>query len=204
MNYYFIDLENVNNTGLLGIDKLPINDQVYIFCGASNSVNIPVHILCSIKCETTWIKMKKIASNYLDFQLSMFVAQLVIKQPLESNDCIFIISKDKGFSAAKDFLEKQKINVVLQERIDGVTAKPNPRAITKPHSSALKNTTKSEVRKILADSRTSKSSQRFNDVYGAIRSSESVEIFREWVKKGFPNKLAALEKCFYLERAIDK
>ena len=117
MATYFIDYENTHS--LNGINELTKEDSVIIFYSDNaNSLSFDIHQEI-LKCEAyIEYKLVKVGTpNALDFQLSTYLGYL-IKEKEISSEPIFIISKDKGFSAVSHFWEKEKsIIITLQKSL---------------------------------------------------------------------------------------
>ena len=95
MRYYFIDYENVHQSGLNGIEKLTENDKLIIFYTTNaETLTFSIYeklILC--KAEIQLYKVQCGGKNALDFQLSSYIGYIVGKHP----KCMcYIISKDNG------------------------------------------------------------------------------------------------------------
>ncbi len=132
MNIYLIDYENVNASGLEGIKKLNDDDKVKIFY-SDRIKSIPfarsVEMIQS-KAEIEFIETRKVAKNYLDFQLSTYLGYLIGRG---ENGCVFVISKDTGFDSVVDFWKARNIKICRQENILG--NKKNPSVAKKTNTS---------------------------------------------------------------------
>lgn len=102
MSIYLIDYENVNVSGLNGIETLTEADKVYIFYGA-NPGYIPFekHILISkSQAEVAYLRVERSGKNYLDFQLATYSGYLVAMYPERE---YIIVSRDTGFDSIVNF-----------------------------------------------------------------------------------------------------
>ena len=104
MGIYFVDFENVNSNGLVGISKIDLNENdklVLFYSENAKSLTIDVHKeLEKIKAEKEYIKVRVGTANALDFQLASYLGASVEK---DNTKRFFIISKDLGFDAVCDF-----------------------------------------------------------------------------------------------------
>ena len=107
MRIFLVDTENVGWAGLTGASKLDSSDTIYILIGKgvnSRAVkgDIVVDLLKS-KAQYVIEETKHEGKNYLDFQLSLIIGRLIERH----EDAEFIIiSKDQGYKAVTDYLEK--------------------------------------------------------------------------------------------------
>ncbi|MBQ3903882.1 MAG: hypothetical protein II744_02805, partial [Eubacterium sp.] len=110
MSVYFIDFENVNSNGLIGISKTNVNetDKIVIFYSEkAKSITIDLHKeLEKTKVVKEYVKVKVGTANALDFQLASYLGAYVEK---EKDKRYFIISKDLGFDAVCDFWKSRGI-----------------------------------------------------------------------------------------------
>ena len=113
---YIVDYENVNHSGLCGIDKLLSDDEVELFY-SDKADNLPIDILEEIlksKANLKCIKVAKTAPNYLDFHIATKVGSL-INTGIKT---ICIVSCDKGYISVQDYCKEQGIEVKLVSKID--------------------------------------------------------------------------------------
>ena len=79
MRYYFIDYENVHQSGLNGIEKLTENDKLIIFYTTNaETLTFSIYeklILC--KAEIQLYKVQCGGKNALDFQLATFLGYIL-------------------------------------------------------------------------------------------------------------------------------
>lgn len=103
---YVVDLENDSTFHFLNNVKLDCNDRVTIFYSNSkNNINIDaLRIIYDSECELEFIKAYTGKPNSLDFQLVVYITSLIYTY----NDGIdiYIISNDKGYISALNFLEE--------------------------------------------------------------------------------------------------
>ncbi len=102
MSIYLIDYENVNLSGLRGIETLTEMDRVYVFYGA-NAGYIPFekHIMIAkARAEVTYLRVDRSGKNYLDFQLATYSGYLVA---MYSEREYVIVSRDTGFDSIVNF-----------------------------------------------------------------------------------------------------
>ena len=110
MNYYLVDYENVNVSGLNGISKLTENDIVTIFYSENaNTLTFGMHrrineLKACIKFQKVAVKEK----NALDFQLCSYLGYLIRDKMTEENlnNSYFIVSNDNGYSILPDYWKK--------------------------------------------------------------------------------------------------
>lgn len=107
MAIYLIDYENTQN--LFGIGSLMSEDRVIIFYSKkANSLSFDIHKeILSSKAKIEYKYVDVGGQNALDFQLSSYLGY-IINQRENSDDKIFIVSKDKGFSFVSAFWKKEK------------------------------------------------------------------------------------------------
>ena len=83
--YYFVDFENVNKSGLDGIENMPKNSIIYVLY-SENCKNIPMEVvdkLTNSQAETKFISVAVGNKNALDFQLSTLLGYIVGKENTE-------------------------------------------------------------------------------------------------------------------------
>lgn len=100
MNYYLIDLENVHSQGMEGADLLSYQERIVIFhSDAAGLITRAVsEMIRSSNAETIFRFVNARSRNALDFQLAVYVGQLL---NLADTEKIFIISHDKGYQAVE-------------------------------------------------------------------------------------------------------
>lgn len=109
MKFFLVDYENVNSSGLNGIDLIGQDDHVVIFYGP-NSNTVSFSIMQKIRemdIEIELYELKQSAHNAIDFQLSVYLGYLIAKYPEAE---FYIISKDKGYQAVIEFCKDNFIS----------------------------------------------------------------------------------------------
>ena len=108
MRVFLVDSENVGWWALDGASKLKPEDMIYILVGKGNSnsenVKSPI-IIEALRSKAKYIieETGHIGKNYLDFQLSLMIGEIIAKYPDAE---IVILSKDQGYKAVLDYLNK--------------------------------------------------------------------------------------------------
>ena len=108
MRVFLVDTENVGWWALDGASKLKPEDMIYILVGKGNSnsenVKSPI-IIEALRSKAKYIieETGHIGKNYLDFQLSLMIGEIIAKYPDAE---IVILSKDQGYKAVLDYLNK--------------------------------------------------------------------------------------------------
>lgn len=102
MKFFLVDYENVNSSGLEGINCLDEEDRVVIFYGPnSNTVSFSiVEFIRESNINISLFELRHPAPNAVDFQLSTYLGYLIAS---EKNAEFYIISKDKGYASSIDF-----------------------------------------------------------------------------------------------------
>ncbi len=108
MKYYLIDYENVNASGLDGIEQISSDDRVVLFYTKhSSKIDLGMfNVLLNISAELTVIEVHH-GKQALDIQLASYVGFLIGTEGLESE--YYIISKDKGYRNIQDFWGEHRI-----------------------------------------------------------------------------------------------
>ncbi len=109
---YFIDYENVSNSGLKGVEQLTKSDKIIIFY-SKNQTNISMQThrrLELSEVEKEYIEVNTSSKNALDFQLATYLGALIKEMPQEN---FAIVSKDKGYNAVVEFWKKHKITIAI-------------------------------------------------------------------------------------------
>ena len=117
MNYYLIDYENVNVSGLNGVSKLIENDFVIIFY-SENAETLTFGMHRRINESKANIKFQKVLvkeKNALDFQLCSYLGFLIRDTMTGENleNSYFIVSNDNGYSALPDYWKKFGVNLKI-------------------------------------------------------------------------------------------
>ena len=103
--YYLLDYENIGSLGLKGIDSLTDKDIVCIFYSENaHTIDLEaIEMFKSTKAVVKYIKVKKTAPNYADFQIVTLTGLILGK---DSKEKVAIISNDKGYVAVIDYLKE--------------------------------------------------------------------------------------------------
>ena len=98
MRYFFIDYENTKNQGLEGIDKLNTKDKVFVFYSKNaNKLSFEdLKIITASKAEISYIDIKNLGHNALDFNLVYFMG-IKTGRFRGKNLKLHIISNDSGY-----------------------------------------------------------------------------------------------------------
>lgn len=115
----YVDYENVNISGLKGIEELTHEDVVKIFIGAQVSKLTMVDADRIFNCEATveLITNKYIGKNALDFIIMVHMGYDIAQELAKS---YYIISKDKGYDPA--IHEMRKMSGLTVARREDITA----------------------------------------------------------------------------------
>lgn len=131
MTYYLIDYENVQVSGLNGLNSLMAEDKVVIFYSDnSESLTFGLHRrLMAASCEVIYQKVETGKKNALDFQLSSYLGYIIKENENETDNKFFIVTKDNGFSVLCTYWKRKKISV---EIIDNLTGSKNSVMVVVP------------------------------------------------------------------------
>ena len=113
MSLYLIDFENVHDSGLNGVTYLKETDDVFIFYSMkSEHMSFDTHVsIMKSAAKVKYIKLRRSAKNYLDFQLVTHLGYLIGSgQP----GPYFIISKDTGYDSVLDYWKDHGVTVTRQ------------------------------------------------------------------------------------------
>lgn len=102
--YIILDYENTGSLGLNGIDKLTSKDTVCLFYSEkAHTIDLEaIEMFKNTKAAIKYIKVKKTAPNYADFQIVTLTGLILGKN---SEEKVAIISNDKGYVAVIDYLK---------------------------------------------------------------------------------------------------
>ena len=110
-----IDYENVNESGLIGIETLSASDKMIMFYNSNSKMTIDFcRKFTNSKCSVQYVKLNKAGKNALDFQLATYLGYLIKENPKETYK---IISKDKGFDQVVSFWKGRTIRISRNENI---------------------------------------------------------------------------------------
>ena len=134
--FYLIDYENVNRSGLDGIEMLRKNDTVIIFYSKhADTLSFQLHEkLNDTKADITYFDVDTVGKNALDFQLASYIGYIVGKY--EGSTC-YIISHDAGFANVCNFWRKKGVKISIFPDIS--------------RSATAREVKKSDIKLILAD-----------------------------------------------------
>ena len=150
MHIFLVDTENVGWAGLTGANKLDGDDIIYILMGTGvNSRTVKGDIVVDLlksKAQYVIEETKHEGKNYLDFQLSLIIGRLIERH----EDAEFIIiSKDQGYKAVTDYLEKNNRKGSIAQTIGEYL---NPKPKLKPQKKELSlEDYQSELAKIISN-----------------------------------------------------
>lgn len=121
MRTFLIDLENVKNQGMIGVEQLSKDDRVFIFYSESaNSLSIPtIQAMNNSKAEIEYVKLQRSGRNAMDFQIVALLGFLIGS---EKNGHFCIVSQDNGYVAPVEFFmdhpaDQLNVNVLLSSSI---------------------------------------------------------------------------------------
>lgn len=108
--YFLIDLENVHNAGMRGVELLDQNDTVVLFfSGSCRMMESGVfEELVGSGCNIDLVELKQSGKNALDFYIATYVGEIFGKN--DDIKLLSIVSNDKGYSAIRDFWSSRKSN----------------------------------------------------------------------------------------------
>lgn len=109
---YLVDYENVDMSGLLGMENLTENDKLTIFFSKKNCrVDFTVITLfASLRAKFELVCSDKIAANYNDFCIVCECSKILLTT---DENTVVIISHDKGYGAASDYFHKLGKSVLI-------------------------------------------------------------------------------------------
>ena len=112
MAIFLVDYENVNAGGLHGIELLGHGDKVLLFY-TERAATLPIALhkkISASKADVDYFEVLFGSKNSLDFQLSSYLGYLIGQEPKEE---YYIVSRDNGFKAVRDFWTKRGIKADL-------------------------------------------------------------------------------------------
>lgn len=118
-NFYFIDFENVQSSGLKGIDDLKKEDEVYIFYSENaNRISFEMHYkLMRTLADVYIVSVDVGGKNALDFQLSSYLGYIINQNRFSEAD-YYIVSKDTAFSYLVSFWEDRGVEVSVVHSLE--------------------------------------------------------------------------------------
>ena len=191
MATYLVDYENVHQHGLSGIEKLSGSDTVVIFIGNTTN-NVPIETVSEMLHSPAQVKIKKvkkIAENYLDFQLATCLGGLIAG----GNDKEFyIISKDRDYEPVIDYWKQNKPNVKIERRVAISKTASSPGktapATTTSASKKLDDATKKTIRDLVKDEKLS--SGNYTGIYNLFLNEHEKQEFHAGLMQLFEQKQA--------------
>lgn len=116
MALYLVDYENVNSSGMKGLDHLTENDEIYLFyCPNSNTMSFSLHnSICSSKAKIEFLNCSTGGKNSLEFQIATLLGFLIAKN---GNSEYIIVSKDTGFTSVVAFWLNRKVKIMLANNL---------------------------------------------------------------------------------------
>ena len=117
MSLYLVDFENVHDSGLTGVSNLTENDDICIFYSVkSEHMSFDTHVnIMKSAAKVRYIKLRRSAKNYLDFQLVTHLGFLIGSG---HPGPYYIISKDTGYDSALDYWKDHGVTVLRQPSIN--------------------------------------------------------------------------------------
>ena len=187
MRIFLVDTENVGWAGLTGASKLDNTDIIYILLGKgvnSRAVkgDIVVDLLKS-KAQYVIEETNHTGKNYLDFQLSLIVGRLLERH----EDAEFIIiSKDQGYKAVTDYLEKNNRKGSIAQTISEYL---NPKPKPKPQKKQLSmDDYKNELAKIISNDFPDKKKMIVNVQANAASNKKTKKELKDYCLKNLGDK----------------
>lgn len=117
--YFFIDYENVHQSGLNGIEKLTENDKVIIFYTPTNETITFAMYKKMTRCNAN-IDLHRITiggKDALDFQLCTFLGYVIGNSP--ETKC-YIISDDKSYEYIVSFWKARNTEITISPNISKI------------------------------------------------------------------------------------
>lgn len=122
MNYFLVDYENVNVSGLKGISKLTENDVVVIFYSENaNTLTFGMHKqINDSKAKIEFQRISAEVKNALDFQLCSYLGYLIrdsISGVENPKNNYYIVSNDSSYSILPNYWKKFGAEVKIIENL---------------------------------------------------------------------------------------
>lgn len=181
-NIYFIDYENVGQSGFSGSENLTSNDEIYLFhyVGTGDVKYENLISMANTKARTQIIRLTTHAKNAMDFQIVALLGYLTGKYQNRAN--YYIVSKDKGYESAIECIlstvngglkittrpsisgqtETQSFEDAIRASLQGVAV---PKTINKAIRAAVEAKNLSNLHEILQK----ELSRDYDKVYAAIK-----------------------------------
>lgn len=129
MRTFLIDLENVKNQGVIGIEALAAEDRVFIFYSENaNSLSIPtIQAMNNSKATIDYVHLQRSGRNAMDFQIVALLGFLIGS---ERAGQFCIVSQDNGYLAPVEFFmdhaaDQLDVHVLLSASIQKAVRKWN-------------------------------------------------------------------------------
>ena len=134
MNYFLVDYENVNASGLKGVSSLSEEDTVVIFYSEkAETLTFGLHRrLNESKATISFQRVQTGVKNALDLQLCTYLGYLV-GQNAQSPAAYYIVSADQDYTLICSYWTRRKVNVSLISEISA-TAAPEDSVPTVPET----------------------------------------------------------------------
>jgi hypothetical protein len=115
---YLVDFENVQGSGLEGLQSLGSDDVVYIFYSANaDKITFDLHRqLNETQAKVQYVLVKVGHKNALDFQLATYLGYLVANH---ADERFFLVTHDGGFDAIATFWKDNGVRVELADNLTG-------------------------------------------------------------------------------------
>ena len=143
---YLIDTENVRTVWTMLLDRMTVNDKIYVFY-TMNSGNVSYEDLKGVLSSGKSVELIQChtGKNGLDFQLVSYLGYLIHSN---ENADYCIISDDSGYDAVIKFWEDRDVDVTRKTafQVSGKQAKPQKKSLfgvkSKPKAQAQTQPTK--------------------------------------------------------------
>ena len=129
MRTFLIDLENVKNQGMIGLEALAAEDRVFIFYSENaNSLSIPtIQAMNNSKATIDYVHLQRSGRNAMDFQIVALLGFLIGS---ERAGQFCIVSQDNGYLAPVEFFmdhaaDQLDVHVLLSASIQKAVRKWN-------------------------------------------------------------------------------
>ena len=109
---FMVDTENINRRFIYGIKELNHADRIIVFYSEEAQMTMEIlSALASTKAKIERYRVKQHTKNAMDFQICTYLGMLV--QRYGANYDYFIVSLDKGYTAALEFLKEQYPEIMV-------------------------------------------------------------------------------------------
>lgn len=122
MAVYLIDFENVRSDGLIGIEELGNDNEIFIFYSEhADSLTFELHRrIVKSDAKVYYVEAETGTKNALDFQLVSYLGYMLREKP---DIPYYIISKDKGFEVVSRFWQGLGVSVDIAAGISLIDKK---------------------------------------------------------------------------------